>query len=124
MVEVVVKSNSREISDIFHSISGLKADPLPDQKRLGLNTSVVLSLTSHLPENFKSCSLFFDLFFTSLLHLGGLTELDYRGKGTIRENIIEKSPLETAAEMKKAKRINDLEDNKRYVLFSGMTIVL
>lgn len=83
----------------FIPYQGSKSAPLPDQIRLGLGASVVLTLTSHLPNTFKLYNLYFDNFFTGLPLLDELTALGHRGTGTIRENRTEKCPLESAQVM-------------------------
>lgn len=74
----MVSNNSRGGYLIyFIPYQGSKTAPLPDQERLGLSASVVLSLTSHLPETFKVYSPYFDNYFTSLPLLDELIELGH-----------------------------------------------
>ena len=88
----------------FIPYQGSKTAPLPDQLRLGLGASVVLTLISHLPKDFNSYSIYFDNFFTGLPLLDELTKLGHKGTGTIRENRTEKCPLESTKAMKKKPR--------------------
>ena len=87
----------------FIPYQGSKGCQLSHQKTYGLGASVVLELLSFLPKNQKY-RLYFDNFFTGLPLLDKLTELGHFGTGTIRDNRIEKCPLESQKDMKKKER--------------------
>ena len=65
--------------------------------------AVVLDLISELPEN-KQYDLYFDNLFTSLPLMDELTKRRIGGTGTIRNNRIEKCPLEDIKSIKKKRR--------------------
>ena len=89
----------------FIPYQGSKASQLPEQQSLGLGAAVVLQLLSTLPNQaIQSYLLHFDNFFTRLLLLDKLTEMGHYGTGMIRENCVEKCPLEDHKTMKKKGR--------------------
>ncbi|XP_071051462.1 piggyBac transposable element-derived protein 3-like [Onthophagus taurus] len=65
----------------------------------GVGGSVVLDLLSRLPP--ANYSLYMDNFFTSLPLLNELKKLGHDATGTIRENRVEKAPLNDKKEMKR-----------------------
>jgi hypothetical protein len=79
----------------------MKSAALPEQDELDIGAHVVLELTSHLPKHLWPYSIYFDNFFTSLPLLSGLSEKDTGGTGSIRENCLQKCPLQNTASLKK-----------------------
>jgi len=74
-----------------------------DNKGLGLGASVVLHLSSTLPEiqTGRQYNLFFDNFFTSFSLLNMLSDKSFGATETVRVNRIEKCPLKSVDTLKK-----------------------
>jgi DNA excision repair protein ERCC-6 len=88
----------------FEPYQGAKSAQLPLQKEFGLGGAVVLEMQGRLPLDFGPYNIYFDNFFTSFRLISRLTELGIGGTGTIRENRLEKCPLEPSTSLKKKRR--------------------
>ncbi|XP_046389357.1 piggyBac transposable element-derived protein 3-like [Ischnura elegans] len=88
----------------FEPYQGAKAAQHPLQPKFGLSGAVVLEMQSRLPSDFGPYNLYFDNFFSSFPLISRLTELNTGGTGTIRENRLDKCPLEPSPMLKKKKR--------------------
>ncbi|KAF2888976.1 hypothetical protein ILUMI_17197, partial [Ignelater luminosus] len=73
---------------------------------IGLGESVVMKFADLLKSRFPNInfSLFFDNFFTSANLITKLEKINFSGTGTVRDNRIDKCPIEDSAIMKKKPR--------------------
>ncbi|KAF2897891.1 hypothetical protein ILUMI_08283 [Ignelater luminosus] len=73
---------------------------------IGLGESVVMKFADLLKSRFPNInfSLFFDNFFTSANLITKLEKINFSGTGTVRDNRVDKCPIEDSAIMKKKPR--------------------